>query len=192
LSKFLFATTTMTVTLNAVPLCAVGVPVLPVAVPGAAVSPGTSNCSFTKAPALTVIEGLVLAVLVLSVTSEAVKVWAAAVLNVTLSVCVPEIKATPAGKLALASLDVTPTVWVMVLTEFQKASTALTVTLKAVPAVLAVGVPDLPLAVSGAAVSPGTRSCSFVNAAGATTVLPEAAPVRPVAVKLSVMGSATL
>src|SRR2546422_6078498 len=38
-------------------VCAVGDPVLPVAVPGAAVSPGTSNCSFTNAPAATVIEG---------------------------------------------------------------------------------------------------------------------------------------
>ena len=79
-----------------------------------------------------------------------------------------------------------------VLTRFHNASTALTVTLKALPEVVAVGVPVLPLTVPGAAVSPGTRSCSFVNAPGVTTVLLEVAPVRPVAVKLSEMVSARL
>ena len=53
---------------------AVGVPVLPEAVPGAALSPGTSNCSLARAPALTGVEGLVLAVLVPSVASVAVTV----------------------------------------------------------------------------------------------------------------------
>src|SRR6266446_4391928 len=33
---------------------AAGVPLLPVALPGAAVSPGTSTCNFTNAPAVTV------------------------------------------------------------------------------------------------------------------------------------------
>ena len=41
-----------------------GVPVLPVAVPGAAVSPGSRIWSFAKAPALIVVAGLVLAVFV--------------------------------------------------------------------------------------------------------------------------------
>ena len=70
-------------------VCAVGVPVLPVAVPGAAVSPGISNCSFVNAPTLTVVEGLVLAVLLPSVTSVAVTVALPAVLKVTLKVLVP-------------------------------------------------------------------------------------------------------
>src|SRR5436305_8074664 len=55
LTRFQLASTALTVALNAAPAAwAVGVPVLPVAVPGAAVSPGTSNCSFTNAAAVTV------------------------------------------------------------------------------------------------------------------------------------------
>src|SRR2546426_316983 len=152
LTAFQLASTALTVTLKAVPaLCAVGVPVLPVALPGAAVSPGTSTCSFVKAAALTVIDGLVLALLLPSLRSEAVKVCEPAVLSVTLNVCVPEIKATFVGKVALASLELMLTVSVTVLTVFQKLSTALTVMLKAAAAVLEVGVPVLPLAVAGAA-----------------------------------------
>src|SRR6266542_2843050 len=70
-----------------------------------------------------------------------------------------------------------PTVWVL-LTTFQLASTALTVTLKAVPAVRAVAVPVLPVAVPGAAVSPGTSTCSFRNAP-AVTVSSWVALLRP-------------
>ena len=47
---------------------------------------------------------------------------------------------------------------------FQLASTALTVTLNEEPAVAADGVPVLPEAVPGAAVSPGSRIWSFANA----------------------------
>src|SRR5207249_1358451 len=166
--------------------------VLPLAVPGAAVSPGTSNCSFVIAAALTAIEGQGLAEGVPSVRSDAVKVWVPAVLNVTLRVCVPETKAAFAGKPALASLEVIPTVSVMVLTTFQKLSTALAVMLKAVPAVLEVGVPVLPLALPGAAVSPGTSNWSFAKAAGLTTTLTEVALFRPLAVKLSVIVLARL
>src|SRR5439155_16590186 len=61
------------------------------------------------------------------------------------------------------SLDVIPSVWVL-LTRFQLASTALTVALKARPDVRAVAVPVLPVAVPGAAVSPGTSNCNFTNA----------------------------
>ena len=43
-TAFQFASTALTVTLNVVPVgCAVGVPVLPVELPGEATSPGTSN-----------------------------------------------------------------------------------------------------------------------------------------------------
>ena len=80
-------------------------------------------------------EGLVLGVLEPSVLSVAVRVAAPAVFNVTLKACVPALKAAVAGKVALASLDVMPTVSVTVLTRFQLASTALTVTVKLVPAV---------------------------------------------------------
>src|SRR5262245_55636813 len=112
-----------------------GVPVFPVPVPGAAVSPGARICNLANAPAFTVIVGLVLAVLLPSPTSDAVNVWLPAVLNVTLKVCVPALNAALAGNVALASLDVIPAVSVTVFTRFQNASTALTVTLKAVPAV---------------------------------------------------------
>ena len=56
------------------------------------------------------------------------------VLRVTLNVLVPPESAALAGKIAFASLDVIATVS-LVLIKFQFASTALTVTLKAVPAV---------------------------------------------------------
>ena len=61
--EFQLASTALTVTLNEPPaVCAVGVPVLPVAVPGAAVSPGSRIWSFANAPALIVVDGLVFAV----------------------------------------------------------------------------------------------------------------------------------
>ena len=69
------ASTALTVTVNGLPaVCAVGVPVLPVAVPGAAVSPGSRICSFAKAPGLIVVAGLVFAVIAPLVMSVAVKV----------------------------------------------------------------------------------------------------------------------
>src|SRR5204862_5014151 len=87
---FQSASTALTVTVNADPSsCALGLPVLPVELPGEAVSPGTRSWSFVKAPALTVIEGEVLAVLLPSVTSVAVTVFEPAVLRVTLKVLVP-------------------------------------------------------------------------------------------------------
>ena len=67
----------------------------------------------------------------------------------------PLTNAALAGKTALVSEAVSLTVSVTVLIKFQFASTALTVTMKAVPAVWAIGVPVLPLALPGAAVSPG-------------------------------------
>src|ERR1044071_8642520 len=146
-------------------------PVLPVAVPGTAVSPGTSNCNFASAPALTVIAGLVLFVLLPSVTSVAVSVCEPAVLSVTLNEFVPLTSAASAGNTAFVSVALMSTVSVTVLTKFQNASTALTVTLNAVPAVRAVGVPVLPLTEPGDAVSPGTSSWSFANSAALTTTL---------------------
>src|SRR5213596_881697 len=111
--------------------------------------------------------GLVLAVLVPSVMLAAITVWEPVVLRVTLTVRVPAAKAPLAGRTAAESLEVIPTVFVL-LTRFQAASTDRIVTLNAVPAVCAVGVPVLPLAVPGAAVSPGTNSCNLANAAPLT------------------------
>ena len=136
---------------------------MPDAVPGAAVSPGIRICSFANAPALTVVAGLVFAVIAPFVTSVAVNVGDDAVFGVTEKVLVPATSAAFAGSAAFGSVDVIPTVSVDE-TGFQFASTALTVTLNAEPAVCADGLPVLPEAVPGAAVSPGNRSCSFANA----------------------------
>ena len=107
---------------------------MPVAEPGDGDSPGARICSFVKTPATTVIEGLVFAVFVPSVMSVAVTVREPAVFIVTLNVFVPATNAAFAGNVAFASLDVMPAVSVL-LTMFQFASTALTVTLNAAPAV---------------------------------------------------------
>ena len=90
--------------------------------------------------------------------SVAVKVFEPAVFAVTEKVFVPATRAALEGSVALASVEVMPAVSVIVLTRFQLASTALTVTLKALPAVWAEGVPVLPVALPGAAVSPGSSS----------------------------------
>ena len=83
-TRFQLASTARTVIVKAVPaVCAAVVPVLPATVPGAAVSPGANNCNFTKSPALTAIEGLVLAVSV-PAASLAVMVFVPAVLKVKL------------------------------------------------------------------------------------------------------------
>jgi len=94
----------------------------------------TTTATSIAQNATTVIAALVLAVLVPSVISVAVAVQLPAVFKVTLKVRVPATSAALAGKVALASLEVMPTVWVL-LTKFQLASTALTVTVNGVPAV---------------------------------------------------------
>src|SRR6267378_6715795 len=114
---------------------AVGEPVLPDEVPGAAVSPGTSNCSLTKLPAFTVIEELIPEALVASLRSMAVAVRAPAVLQIRLKLPVPPANGALAGRVALASDEVIPTVSVVIAIRFQLASTAFTVTLNAAPAV---------------------------------------------------------
>src|SRR5439155_288788 len=121
--------------------------------------------------------GLVLAVLVPSVMSVAVTVLGPGVFSVTLQVLVPPTRAAFAGRVALPSLEVIPTVCVE-LTTYQSVSTAFTVTVNAVPVPCAVGVPVFPLPGPAAAVSPGTRSCSFMN--GPLPVFPLAAPAAAV------------
>ena len=132
-TTFQFASTAFTVTLKAVPaVCALGVPVLPVLVPGAAVSPGSRICSFVKPDALTGIAALVLLAMAACVVSDAVTVELPPVLRVTLKALVPPESAALAGKTAFTSLEVIATVS-LVLIKFQFASTELTVTLNAVP-----------------------------------------------------------
>ncbi len=163
---FQFASTEFTVTLNGVPeVCAVGEPVLPLAVPGAAVSPGRRICSFEAAAALTVRFELVFGLLAPLVASLAVIVAVPIAFRsvIVLKVTVPALSAASAGSVGFGSFETRCTVSVEV-TGFQFASTALTTTpLKEVPAVCAVTAPLLPVAVPGAAVSPGRRICSFAN-----------------------------
>src|SRR5437016_3035344 len=151
----LFTSRAVILMLNAVPAACV-----PMAPP-----PAASTRKLFSAPGFTVIRGLVFAVFEPSVISVAVRVLVPAVFSVTLNVCVPEASAAFAGRVALVSVEVIPTVCVELMT-FQFASTAFTVTMNAVPAVWAFGVPVLPLPVPGAAVSPGTKSCSFTNVPG--------------------------
>src|SRR5439155_1114554 len=135
LITFQLASTALTVTLKALPaVCAIGVPLLPLPVPGAAASPGTSICSLLKAPPLTAIAGLVLLLIPVCVTSPAVSVALPAVLSVTLKLLVPPTNAALGGKTAFGSVELIATVS-FVFMRFQLASTALTVILKAVPAV---------------------------------------------------------
>ena len=84
LTTFQLASTALTVALNDEPaVCAEGAPVLPVPVPGAAVSTGIRICSLAKAPALMVVDGLVFAVMPPFVMSVDVTVAVPDVLAVT-------------------------------------------------------------------------------------------------------------
>jgi hypothetical protein len=101
-----------------------------------------------------------------------------AVFKVTLNVCVPAKSAALPGGVAAVSVVLIAIVWVTVLTKFQLASTALTVTVTAAPAVCAEGEPVLPVVVPAAAVSPGINTCNFA-AAPALTVNEPLTPVDP-------------
>src|SRR5439155_2420365 len=114
--------------------------------------------------------GLVFAVFEPSLRSEAVSVLLPELLKVTLKVLVPDVRGALAGSVALLSEDVIPTLSVMVLIWFQFASTALTVTLKAMAAVCVDGLPVFPVALPGDAASPGTSSCSFTNTPALTVI----------------------
>ena len=131
---FQFESTEFTVTVTAAPaVCVFGVPVLPVGVPGAALSPGTSNCSLANAPGVTVIDDE-LAVLLPSLASRAVKVVVDAFVRVTVKFRVPLTNGAFNGSVALGSVEVNPTVSLTFVVAFQKASTALTVTGNDTPA----------------------------------------------------------
>src|SRR5438876_915385 len=117
---------------------------------------------------LTAIDGLVLGDLLASVTLVAVTVKLPLVPKVTLKAFVPATRSEFVGRVAVVSLLVILIVSVAVLIRFQFAYTALTVTLKAGKATWGRGVPVLPEAVPGAAVSPGNRTCNFVTAPALT------------------------
>src|SRR2546425_13232094 len=110
-------------------VCALGVPLLPVLLPGANVSPGSTTSSLFTAAGFTVMAGLVPDDFVPSVVSVAVHVQVPAVLFVTLKFLAREAKAAFAGSTALASLLAMTIVSVAVLATVQLASTALTVRL---------------------------------------------------------------
>ena len=116
----------------------------------------------------TVIVGLVLEVLVPSVRLVAVRVCEPLVPKMTPTVCVPATSTALVGNVASESLEVMPTRSLAVLTRFQLASTPLTVTLNATARFCPMGVPVLPVALPGAAVSPGTSNCNLANAPTAT------------------------
>src|SRR5438876_1178078 len=96
---------------------------LPVVVPGAAVSPGSSSCSLVKAPALTLVEGEVLAVLLPSLASLAVSACDAHVLLLTESALAAMYTLSLPDGLPILSVEVR---WIVSveLTGFQLASTA--------------------------------------------------------------------
>lgn len=191
LTRFQFASTPFTITLNDVPaVCGEVEPLLPDGVPGAALSPGNNNCSFTNVLALTVMLELVLAVFVPSELSVAVTVRAPAAFIVTGNVCVPFTSAAAAGRVAFVSLELMLTVSLTPVIKFQFVSTALTVTVKLAAALWPVGAPVLPVAVPGAADSPGARTCNFANGPGFTVRLELCTPLRPVAVAVIAVVSA--
>src|SRR5437016_4091010 len=113
-------------------------------------------------------EGVVEAVVAGSVMSLAVSVQLPTVRKVTLRILVPATRAVSEGRIGLGAVEVILAVWVTELTRFQLSSTALTVTLKAAPAVLDEGEPVFPLEVPGEAISPGPNNWSFVNAPALT------------------------
>ena len=88
------------------------------------------------------------------------------------SVRLPAVAPLSSAILALLSEVVIVTLGEALLTRFQLASTALTTIplAMAVPAVCSVGVPVLPVAVPGMAVSPGSSSCSLVTGPGLTVM----------------------
>src|SRR6266851_5149300 len=140
---------------------------------------------------VTVMEGLVADRIVCATMSVAVRVKLPLVLKETVEICVPLVSGEFAGRLALLLEEVILTMSLALTDWFQLASTALTVTLIALEAICATGVPVLPLAVPGAALSPGTNSCSLANAPALTATLEEIALLKLPLLKTIVIVSAT-
>jgi hypothetical protein len=116
-TRFQYASVAWTVTVKAVPaVCPATVPDRPVAVPGAADSPGRSTRSFAAAPAVTVTAELVADPSPdgVPLTYVAVTVREPPVFSVTEKLRVPAASAALAGRTAFGSLLVMPTVGVAV------------------------------------------------------------------------------
>ena len=141
--------------------------------------------------ALTWIEGLVSGVFVPSVASVAVIVQLPMLSRVATNVAVPLTNASSGGMVALGSVVSRCTTSVAALTRFQSASTALTITGKEIPAACPSGVPVLPVGVPGAAVSPGSSTCSLTNMPPPRTTGADVAGVRAPLVNWMVMVVAT-
>ena len=110
-----------------------------------------------------------------SLTSVAVTVQTPASFSATSKVWMPPARAALAGSVAPASLEVSATTSVTVLMKFQLSSTARTVTVNGTSTDWVSGAPVLPVGVPGAAVSPGSSTCSFVNSAAPTVITLEVA-----------------
>src|ERR1051325_9821895 len=117
----------------------------------------------------TLIGELVLALMAGFVTSDAVTVALPAVFKGTLKLRAPPTNAASAGKPALLSEEVR---WMvsLVLTRFQRAPTAFTVTLNGADTACVAGRPVLPVTVPGTEVSPGVRTCSLTKEPGLTVM----------------------
>ena len=98
--------------------------------------------------------------IVLSDWSVAEMVNEPAASNATRRVLSPLTKAIDPGSVAVSLVEVSATTLVMLLTVFQLSSQARTTTSNAIPTVCAVGVPNRPVTVPGAADSPGRSTCT--------------------------------
>lgn len=123
---------------------------------------GVVRANLDAAAAVTVTDALEPAVNAVPDATVAVIVCAPAVLNVTEKSLVPDTRAAFDGSVAAPSDDVIAMVCVEDDTTFQFASTAFTVAVMPDPATSSVGVPVLPVDVPGAAVSPGSSTCTLV------------------------------
>ena len=108
-----------------------------------------------------------------------------AVFKVTVKSRVPATRAALDGSVAAVSDDVIATVGVAEETTFQFASTAFTVTV-ASPACRDVGEPVLPVDVPGAAVSPGSRTCSLLTVPALTVNAADVPASEPPDVRVAV------
>src|ERR1043165_5180289 len=107
-------------------------------------------------------EALVPGALPESVMSVAVTVYVPGVLNITLNTCDPCDKG-PSGSIAAPGSELV--IWTVSVTVGRTnhwSFTALTVTVTAVPTVTEAGEPVFPVAVPGAAVSPGSNTCNLL------------------------------
>src|SRR5213079_2434857 len=141
----------------------VAVPARPLAVPGATLSPGARTSTRVNAPPTMVTAAEV---------SGRIEGWIGSLTQMrcgplrasrTGTSTWPAVSTVSAGITANASLEPSTTLSLTVLTTFQNWSTARTVAVNTEPALWLVGVPDLPLAVPGWTVSPGSRICIAAN-----------------------------